>query len=111
MTRRTLAGLVALGIAAVLSMTVLVRPVDYVTFRPGPTMNVLGKYGDKQIISVSGHKAYRDDGQLRMVTVYAGGPDDRINLLSMVWGWVDPDVAVYPSSIYDKDETDESTRQ
>ena len=112
MSRRTLAGLVALGIAGVLAMTVFVRPVDYVTFRPGPTFDVLGTFDGKQIVSVSGHKTYRDDGQLRMVTVYAGGPDDRINLVNMVWGWADPDVAVYPeSTIYDKDETDESNRQ
>src|SRR3954447_26335339 len=111
MSRRTLAGLVALAIAAVLAMTVLVQTVPYVTFRPGPTVNVLGTFDGKQIISVSGHQAYRDDGQLRMVTVYAGGPDDRINLASMVWGWADPDIAVYPSSIYGEDETDESTRQ
>ena len=111
MSRRTLAGLVGLGIAAVLSITVFLRPVDYVTFRPGPTMNVLGSFDGKQIVSVSGHQSYRDDGQLRMVTVYAGGPDDRINLLNLVWGWANSDVAVYPSSIYDEGETDESNRQ
>jgi PDZ domain-containing protein len=111
MSRRTLAGLVALGIAAALAMTVFIRPVDYVTFRPGPTVNVLGKFGGKQIVSVTGHKSYRDDGQLRMVTVYAGGPGDRINLVNMVWGWADPDVAVYPSSIYGEGETEESNRQ
>jgi len=111
MSRRTLAGLVALGIAAALAMTVSIRPVDYVTFRPGPTVNVLGKFSGKQIVSVTGHKSYRDDGQLRMVTVYAGGPDDRISLINMVWSWADPDIAVYPSSIYGADETEESTRQ
>jgi PDZ domain-containing protein len=111
MSRRTLAGLVALGIAAALAMTVFIRPVDYVTFRPGPTMNVLGTFDGKQIVSVTGHKSYRDDGQLRMVTVYAGGPEDRVNLVNMVWGWLNPDVAVYPSSIYGAGETEESNRQ
>jgi len=111
MSRRTVAGLLALGLLLVSGFVALSRPVPYVTFRPGPTMNVLGKFDDKTIISVSGHPSYRDEGALRMVTVYAGGPQDEINLVNLVWGWADPDVAVLPKSIYDEGETDESSRQ
>ena len=111
MSRRTVAGLLALGLLLVSGFVALSRPVPYVTFRPGPTMNVLGKFDDKTIISVSGHRSYRDNGALRMVTVYAGGPDDEINLVNLAWGWADPDVAVLPKSIYDDGETDETNRQ
>jgi PDZ domain-containing protein len=111
MSRRTLAGLLALGLLVVLGAVAITRPVDYVTFRPGPTMNVLGKYDGKTIVNVSGHKTYRDDGALRMVTVYAGGPGENTNLVELLYGWIDPDIAVLPKSIYDKGETDETNRQ
>jgi PDZ domain-containing protein len=111
MSRRTLAGLLALGLLVVLGAVAVTRPVDYVTFRPGPTMNVLGKYDGKTIVNVSGHKTYRDDGALRMVTVYAGGPGENTNLVELLYGWIDPDIAVLPKSIYDKGETDETNRQ
>jgi Lon-like protease len=112
MSRRTVAGLLALGLIAVLGVVAARKPVGYVTFRPGPTMNVLGKYDGKTIISVTGHKTYRDDGALRMVTVYESGPDDHLNLLDMLTGWVNPDVAVLPrSAVYQKGETDKTSHQ
>ena len=111
MSRRTLAGLLALGLLVVLGAVAVTRPVDYVTFRPGPTMNVLGKYDGKTIVNVSGHKTYRDDGALRMVTVYAGGPGENTNLVELLYGWIDPNIAVLPKSIYEKGETDETNRQ
>ena len=111
MSRSTVAGLLALGLIAVLVVIAAGKPVDYVTFRPGPTMNVLGEFDDKPIVSVSGRKTYRDDGALQMVTVYSGTPDEATNLFNVIHGWVDPDTAVFPRSIYDKDETDESNRE
>jgi PDZ domain-containing protein len=110
MSRRTAAGLLALALVVVLGGVGLSMPVHYVTFRPGPTINVLSKYGGKTIVNVSGHKTYRDDGALRMVTVYAGGPGDEVGLVGMMYGWLDPDIAVLPSSIYEG-ETEASNRQ
>jgi PDZ domain-containing protein len=111
MSRRTVAGLLALGLIIVLGWVAFSKPVGYVTFRPGPTMNVLGEFDGKSIVTVTGRKTYRDDGALRMVTVYAGGPQEDTNLVNVVYGWLDPDTAVLPRSIYSKDETDESNRQ
>jgi PDZ domain-containing protein len=112
MSRRTVAGLVALGLIAVFGVTAASKPVGYVTFRPGPTMNVLGKYDGKTIIDVTGHQSYRDNGALRMVTVFESGPDDHLNLLDMITGWVNPDVAVLPrSAVYQEGETDETSHQ
>ncbi|MGY2875895.1 Lon-like protease [Marmoricola sp. URHA0025 HA25] len=111
MSRRTIAGLLAFGLLVVVGAVTVTRPVNYVTFRPGPTMNVLGKYDGKTIVSVSGHRAYRDDGALRMVTVYAGGPDEGTNLFDLLYGWADPNIALLPKSIYQKGETDETNRQ
>jgi PDZ domain-containing protein len=112
MSRRTVAGLLALGLLVVFGVAAWRTPVDYVTFRPGPTMNVLGKYAGKTIVTVSGHQSYRDDGALRMVTVYPSGPDENISLLNMVYGWADPDIAVLPKdAVYRPDETSDSAHQ
>ena len=54
MRRRTWAGLVAVALLVGLSVAAYREPVPYVTFSPGPTVNVLGKYEKKDIISVSG---------------------------------------------------------
>lgn len=112
MSRRTVAGLLALGLLLVFGAAAWRTPVDYVTFRPGPTMNVLGKYAGKTIVTVSGHQSYRDDGALRMVTVYPSGPDENISLLNMIYGWADPDIAVLPKdAVYQPDETSDSAHQ
>jgi PDZ domain-containing protein len=112
MSRRTVAGLLALGLLAVLGVFAVRVPVNYVTFRPGPTMNVLGKFAGKTIVTVSGHKAYRDDGALRMVTVYPSAPDENISLFNMVYGWLHPDIAVLPKdAVYQPDETADSAHE
>jgi PDZ domain-containing protein len=112
MSRRTVAGLLALGLLLVFAAAAWRTPVDYVTFRPGPTMNVLGKYAGKTIVTVTGHQTYRDDGALRMVTVYPSGPDENITLFNMVYGWADPDIAVLPKdAVYKPNETSDSAQQ
>ena len=69
MSRRTVAGLLAFGLVVVLTICAALVKVPYVRFQPGPTINVLGPFDGKQIVEVSGHKIYRDEGGLRMVTV------------------------------------------
>ena len=112
MSRRTVAGLLALGLLLVLGVVAWRTPVNYVTFRPGPTMNVLGRYDGKTIVTVSGHKSYRDGGALRMVTVYPSGPDENISLLNLVYGWIDPNIAVLPKdAVYQPNETGDSAHE
>lgn len=112
MSRRTAASLLAMGLILALAGFGLTRPADYVTLRPGPTINVLGTYDGKQIIQVTGHKTYRDDGGLRMVTVYQSRPEQKLTLIDMLSGWVSPDVAVLPRDVvFKKDETDKQVEQ
>ncbi len=112
MSRRTAAGLLALVLMGGLLLIGAHEPVDFVTFRPGPTMNVLGEYAGKEIIQVEGHPSYPDDGQLRMVTVYQSSPDRRLNLIEVLSGWADPDVAVVPrSAVFTKADNDKTVRQ
>jgi PDZ domain-containing protein len=112
MRRRTWASLLAVVLVVLMSAVALSRPVPYSTFSPGPTVNVLGKSGDKYIITVSGHRYYRDKGGLRLLTVIPSGPEDKVNLPQLVTAWIDPDRAVYPyDSIYPKTATQKSVRQ
>ena len=95
-----------------LSVVAARESVPYVTFAPGPTVNVLGKFEDKAIVTVSGHKAYKDDGGLRLVTVIPSGPDEKLSIPQLVSAWVDPDRDVYPyRAIYPKTATRDSVRE
>ncbi|MCZ4497989.1 MAG: hypothetical protein JWQ74_542 [Marmoricola sp.] len=112
MSRRTVAGLLAIGLIAVLVVAAAQKPVPYVVFRPGPTVNVLGKYANKPIITIQGRKSYPDTGQLRMVTVYVTGPESKITLFDLVTGWIDRDVTLLPhDAVYQPDETPDSAKQ
>jgi len=111
MSRRTVAGLLAIGLITVLGFVALSRPVPWVRYQPGPTFDVLDKYDGKEIIKVTGHKTYSDGGALRMVTVRPDGPEDEVDLISVLFAWADPDISVYPKSIYKKAETNESVRE
>ncbi len=115
LSRGTKAGLLAVVLVVVLSAIALRQPVPYVTFSPGPTVNVLGKYEKKDIISVSGRASYRDDGGLRLTTVIPSGPDkskDKVSIPQVIRAWLDPDTAVYPrEAIYPDTATKESVRE
>ncbi len=112
MNRRSAAGLIAIGLIVVLGVIAATRPVPWVTFRPGPTLNVLGEFDGKKIIKVTGRKTYSDDGALRMVTVYPSGPDDKLDLLTVMVSWASNDDAVLPrDAVYKDAETNETVRQ
>jgi PDZ domain-containing protein len=112
MRRRTWAGVLAAVLVMGLAVVALSKPVPYVTFKPGPTVNVLGSSGKKEIIEISGHKTYDDDGALRLVTVIPSGPQDKVSIGGLVAGWISPDVAVYPyRAIYQATDTRQSVRQ
>jgi PDZ domain-containing protein len=112
MSRRTWAGLLAVALVFVMSVQAARRDVPYVTFSPGPTVNVLGESGDEDIISVSGRTTYRDDGGLRLTTVIPSGPEDKVSIPQLVSAWIDPDRAVYPyRAIYPTEATRDSVRE
>lgn len=109
MTQRTLAGLLAVPLVAALWVVALLTPLPYVTYQPGLTVDVLDEPDGEEIIHVSGRKTYRDDGQLRMTTVYVTQPKAEVNLFEVMGGWLNPDDAVYPyRAVYQEGETNES---
>jgi PDZ domain-containing protein len=108
MSRRTLAIIIAVPLTALLLIAALVLPVPYVLYQPGTTLDVLTTAGGEERIQVKGHKAYYDDGELRMVTIYVTEPDKKISLGTALVGWVSRDKAVKPhDSVYTDDETAE----
>lgn len=110
MTQRTGAGLLALCLLAVLWGTAAFVPLPYVTYYPGPTVDILATNDGDETVQVTGADAYYDDGELRMTTVYVSQPEDDVTLPELLRAYFDPDAAVWPrSSIYAPDETDESS--
>lgn len=107
MTQRTVAGLLAVLLVVALWVVVLVRPLPYVTYRPGPTVDVLAEEKGEEIVQVRGRRAFRDGGELRMTTVYVTAPEEQVGLPMLVEAWVRDDVAVRPyDSVYAPGETD-----
>jgi PDZ domain-containing protein len=112
MTQRTLAGLVAVVLLGALAAFVVFRPMPYVTYEPGGSIDVLGKSDGKEIIQVTGHKSYRDDGQLRMTTVLVSTPGARLDLFTLMYDWFDPEDDLYPyAAVYAPNESDDEHRQ
>ena len=110
MSQRTGAGLLALCLLAVLWGTAAFVPLPYVTYYPGPTVDILGTSQGDETVQVTGRRAYYDDGELRMTTVYVSQPEDDVTLPELLRAYFDPDAAVWPrSSIYAPQETDESS--
>ncbi len=110
MSQRTRAGLLALCLLGVLWGTAAFVPLPYVTYYPGPTVDILGESDGDETVQVTGHKAYYDDGELRMTTVYVSQPEEDVTLPELLRAYFDPDAAVWPrSSVYAPDETDESS--
>ena len=109
MSRRTTAGVVA---ACLLLLTVLaaaVLPVPYVTYSPGITVDVLAEREGEEIVQVTGAETYRDDGELRMTTVYVTQPEADVTLLDAMAAWLDDERALYPyDSLYGDEDTAES---
>ena len=110
MSQRTLAALLAVPLLLGLFVVVGTQPLPYVTYRPGPSVDILAAPEGKEIIEVSGHKAYRDDGELRLTTIYVDQPEEDVTLEELMRAWISPSEAVYPyDSVYAPQETDESS--
>ncbi|MGH3414665.1 MAG: YlbL family protein [Marmoricola sp.] len=110
--RRNLAALLSVAFIAGLAIWATQLHVGYTLYSPGPTVNILGASKGKPIVEVSGRKSYHDGGQLRLVTVYESGVDQRVSLPEALLGWLDPKVNVYPhDAVYPRQETTKSVQQ
>ncbi|MEV4893779.1 PDZ domain-containing protein [Nonomuraea sp. NPDC055795] len=107
MSRRALTLLVAGFMVLALGVVGALMKVPYVVLSPGPTENTIGEVDKKPVIAITGRQVYPTDGALSLVTVaYQGGPSSRIDLMTALRGWLDPNVAVVPEeTIFPKSRT------
>src|SRR4051794_23137764 len=99
MSRRNVPGFLAVGLLLALIIAAGLIPVPYVTVRPGPTINVLGKAGGKPIVDVEGHRTFPTKGQLRLVTVSITNPEHQVSLGEALGAWANRDDAVVPRAV------------
>jgi PDZ domain-containing protein len=109
MTRRTTATLVAAALTVLLAIGFLAMPLPYVRYQPGVTVDMLSERRGEERIQVTGHKVYRDDGELRMLTIMATPPKGRISLLRAMLSWASPDESVKRyAEVYGNEETEKA---
>lgn len=102
----------SLLLAVALVVAIGLLSVPYVVFSPGPTVNVLGKFNGQEVIQISGHETFRDDGDLRLTTVVVSSQSHRVNLFELGQAWFSDDQAIYPREVvYHEGDTNQSVRQ
>ena len=96
-----------------LAVFALFQPVPYVLEKPGPLYNSLGSVDGKKLVFISGTKTYPTSGEINMTTVGVyGGPEDGIDLLKAIKGWLDPQINVQPrEAVYPENLTDDQEHE
>lgn len=108
LSRRYLTLVVATVSVIALTCVAFMLPVPYVTQKPGPVFDTLGKPFDDQPLLTFGDdvKTYKTTGSLNFTTVSVTRADARMSLVSAISAYFDPDVAVVPKSlVYPNHET------
>ncbi|MFI6941703.1 S16 family serine protease [Streptomyces sp. NPDC050418] len=95
LSRRTAIVLSALPVVALLAVAAL-APLPFTVAQPGGTADVLGEHDGKPVITIEGAPVKDTDGELRMTTILATGPDASVDLGDVVDGWFRTDRAVMP---------------
>ncbi|QIX27607.1 PDZ domain-containing protein [Nocardioides sp. JQ2195] len=112
MTRRTVAIAISVPLLVALWACAILRPVPYVTFQPGVTVDMLSRVDGHERIQITGHKAYYDTGELRMTTVSVTRAGSSVSIFAALQAWFDEDDAVQPySAVYEESETEESNEK
>ncbi|MGV9451083.1 S16 family serine protease [Streptomyces sp. NPDC003635] len=84
-------------------------PLPFSLTQPGMTADVLGENKGEPVITIEGATTRETEGQLRMTTIEATGPDVSVSLGDVLDSWFRTDRAVMPrDSVYPSDKsTDE----
>lgn len=104
MSRRAATLLLGTVLVALLATAAVRMPVPYVILGPGPTVNTVGRFEGKPVITVTGRPTSTSRGHLNLTTVSV---TDRITLAEAMHGWFDRRYAVVPrESIFPPDKTE-----
>lgn len=94
-------------VLVVMTVVAAVLPAPYVVESPGPSLNVLGEYEGKDIVSVENRDGAASEGELRMTTVSVqGSPGYDIPLAGVMSAWFDRDRSIMPVEAIYPDDTD-----
>lgn len=97
-------------VTALLLVAMISMPIPYASENPGPTRDVLGMNGAKEMIRVeSGATEYPTNGKLLLTTVgLTGGPGASYPLPAFISDWFNPQIALKPiESMFDLHQSDE----
>ncbi|MFE0175607.1 S16 family serine protease [Streptomyces sp. NPDC059002] len=95
LTRPQALAVCALPVAALIAVAGL-APLPFAVAQPGGTANVLGEHEGKPVLTITGAPTRKTDGELRMTTIVATGPQMDVHLGDVVDGWFRTDRAVMP---------------
>jgi PDZ domain-containing protein len=95
LTRPKAVAVCALPVVALFA-TAVFAPLPFSIAQPGSTADVLEEYQGNEVIRISGAPTRDTEGQLRMTTIVATGPDARVSLGDVLGNWFDTDRAVMP---------------
>ncbi len=111
MNPRSTATVTAVAAIVLLVAGIVASPVPFVTMHPGPTVDILGTFRNRPIVSVDGAKTYPPDGELRLVTVSESTPDHEVRLPEALEAWWRDDAALIPrDAVYPEQTTSEDER-
>ncbi len=104
MSRRGATLLIGTVLLAILALGATQLPVPYAILGPGPTVNTVGKYQGKSVITVTGKPTSTSKGHLNLTTVSV---TDNVTLFQAMRGWFDRRYAVVPrETVFPPDQTD-----
>ncbi|GAB2932895.1 S16 family serine protease [Streptomyces mayteni] len=99
--RRPLTLVLCGALVAALFAVVAIMPLPFSVTYPGTTADVLGEADGQPVITISGAPVRETEGELRLTTIVATGPDATIRLSDVISGYFADDRAVMPrSSVY-----------
>lgn len=106
---RRRSGLAVWSLVALTFIGLATLPTGYVIERPGQSFNVMGKVGEKPVISSAELKSYPSDSQIDILTVsLLGNRNFTPNWLQVLGAWVDPEQVVLPlDEVYPPEFTQE----
>lgn len=112
MSRRSSTFAVAGALLVALIAVAALLPVPYVVYSPGPLEDTLGEWEGEPVIEIDGAETFPTEGILDLTTVGVTPADRKLDLLSALQAWVDPDRAVLPRElVYPEGVTAEESRE
>lgn len=112
MSRRSLSSVVVLVMLLGLVSAAALLPVPYVTYSPGPTVDVLAEREGRPTVEIDGARTYPTEGSLRLTTVSVTSPGADLSLVEALAAWFDRTRAVYPrDAVYPPEQSVEDVEK